>query len=176
MLDKLKKMIGAVAPTLGIALGGPVGGLAGKALSMALTGKDSASDKELTEAFQSATPETLLRLKEEDNRFRLDMERIGLSYEELAKLDRESARSREVKMAEAGARDYIVPCLALLVTLGFFSLLFTFFFVPVQEESRTVFDVMVGSLGTAWISIIGYYFGSSNGSEKKTKILESHVK
>jgi hypothetical protein len=34
---------------------------------------------------------------------------------------------------------------------------------------------MVGSLGAAWLGIIGYYYGSSAGSLVKTKIMSQNM-
>ena len=39
------------------------------------------------------------------------------------------------------------------------------------EANRDLVNVVVGALGTAWISIIGYYFGTSAGSMRKTELL-----
>ncbi len=39
------------------------------------------------------------------------------------------------------------------------------------HENRDPVNVVIGALGTAWISIIGYYFGTSAGSMRKTELL-----
>ena len=79
---------------------------------------------------------------------------------------------REVEIAKTGKRDYIVPILAGVVTIGFFGLLALMFYSVVPIENRQIIDIMIGSLGTAWITIVGYYFGSSMGSQKKDETIQ----
>src|SRR6266571_1556152 len=43
-----------------------------------------------------------------------------------------------------------------------------------QLEINSVDDlakIMVGTLGTAWVGVTSYYFGSSRGSDRKTELL-----
>ena len=60
-LGSLKGIINAVAPTLGTALGGPMGGLAAQAISSVLGVKPE--PKSIEKALQSATPEQLAEIK-----------------------------------------------------------------------------------------------------------------
>ncbi|MDE1906857.1 MAG: hypothetical protein KGH75_10465 [Rhodospirillales bacterium] len=76
--------------------------------------------------------------------------------------DRDSARKREVAV-----RDWMPGILAVTVTCGFFGLLAYLLRFQVPEDNRDVLNILLGSLGTAWLSIIGYYFGSSLSSAKK---------
>ena len=66
---------------------------------------------------------------------------------------------------------YVHPALALLTTLGFFALLALMIFHPIPEMSKETLGIMTGTLGTAWVNIISYYFGSSSGSATKTEIM-----
>lgn len=61
--------------------------------------------------------------------------------------------------------------LAYVVTLGFFSLLVLHTYSAIPQESANIMNIMIGSLGTAWVSIINYYFGSSLGSRMKTNMI-----
>lgn len=100
----------------------------------------------------------------------VDLEKAELDHAEkimaLDQADRSSARARQMAV-----KDVVPSILAGGVTLGFFSLLTMLIFRSIPESSKAVVYVMIGSLGTAWISIIGYYFGSSAGSDKKTDII-----
>lgn len=91
--------------------------------------------------------------------------------EELATADRASARQREMALAASGQTDWTPKILAYSVTVGFFSVLFFMMMYPVPPGVERVIDVMLGSLGMAWIAIVTYYFGSSSGSAAKSRIL-----
>ena len=66
MKELLKGVIGAVAPTIGTALGGPMGGMAMNMVSQALGCKNTPKDVE--KAVQNATPEELAELKKIDKK------------------------------------------------------------------------------------------------------------
>jgi hypothetical protein len=61
--------------------------------------------------------------------------------------------------------------LALLVVVGFFTILgimITGFFVIFDNPTMTM---MFGSLTTTFGTVVGWYFGSSAGSDRKTEML-----
>ncbi len=58
LLKGVKGILGAVAPTIGTALGGPMGGMAAKMVAEAL-GVDN-DPKKIEKAIQAATPEQLV--------------------------------------------------------------------------------------------------------------------
>jgi hypothetical protein len=57
------------------------------------------------------------------------------------------------------------------VTADFFGILLLIAFQPFPGVNKDLVNVIVGALGTAWISIIGYYFGKSIGSMRKAESL-----
>lgn len=162
----LKKILGSVAPFLGTMVGGPFGAAAGKLVSNVLLGKDIATNEELERAISSASPEQLVELKKVDADYKIKMAELGIDEHKLAVMDRESARQREIKTG-----DKTPNLLAFLLTFGFFGVLSLIIFYPMQESAKSIVDIMLGSLGTAWISVITYYFGSSYGSKIKTDIM-----
>jgi len=44
-------------------------------------------------------------------------------------------------------------------------------FNVVPLANKDILNIMIGVLGTAWISIIGFYFGNSQGSQQKDILL-----
>lgn len=74
---------------------------------------------------------------------------------------------------------FITPQWFLIVstTMGFFSLIELLYFRPVHSDSKDILQIMLGTVAGAWMMVIGYYFGSSSGSAKKTEIMaDSAVK
>lgn len=61
--------------------------------------------------------------------------------------------------------------LAVFIPFGFFTLVTLLFFRMVPQESTSLFNVMLGSWGTATLTIVNFHFGSSKGSERKDDML-----
>lgn len=164
-----KSIIGAVAPWIATAMGTPLAGMAVEAAAGALGLSEKTVDAVKT-AISGATPEQMLALKNADAEFALKMQALGFEHvealEKLAIEDRASARQREMTV-----KDLTPSVLGYIVTIGFFGLLGYLATHDVPNTSERILDVMIGSLGTAWIGIINYYYGSSSGSSRKTELL-----
>ncbi len=83
--------------------------------------------------------------------------------------DTQNARDSNVAIQNSDKASWlsknVLYILALGVTLGFFGLLGYMLKYDVPAENKDILNIMLGSLGTAWISIVGYFFGSSAGSK-----------
>lgn len=171
-----KNVVGKLAPMLGAALTGPLGGAAIGVIADAL-GLNEKSEDAIKAALSGTTPEQLLALKKADQDFAARMEELGLKRDELsfgfdkdqlviAAGDRDSARKREMAVGDKTARN-----LAYMITAGFFGVLATLMFADVSSANESILYVMLGSLGASWTGVIAYYFGSTAGSAKKTELL-----
>lgn len=166
-----KKVLGSVAPALATALGGPLAGMATAAVSDALLGKPDGSEAEMAVALKAGGAEALLKLKEADQKFALDMRRIGVDLEKIAQEDRSSARDREVKTG-----DKATPRMLATVIVGGF--LLTVWYVLSGQVDGLKDPVAAGLIGTliGYVSakadqVVSYYFGSSAGSQEKNQLL-----
>lgn len=164
-----KETLAKVAPTVATILGGPFAGVATQALASAL-GADPASVQKIVESGQM-TGEQLAAIRKAELDLQGQLEAQGVQLEQIAANDRDSARKREEVVKDATPR-----YLAYLVTLGFFGLLAFLATNALPKGSEGILDVMVGSLGTSWVGIVTYYFGSSAGSERKTDLIAARAK
>jgi hypothetical protein len=165
--DKIKDILGAIAPTLGTALGGPFGALAGTVLAKAL-GVDNAKAAE--DAVLSGNPEALAKVRIAELDFQKRLEELGIEKEKLAYADTDSARAREIAV-----KDKTPAMMAYGITIGFFGVLAFMLTSTVPETGKDALLVMLGALGTAWANVIGYYFGSSASSREKTKAMADAI-
>lgn len=162
----IAKLVGNVAPFLGGLIGGPFGAAAGQLIGQALTGNSNASAEDIEKAIINATPEQLVKLKELDNEYKTRLAELSVSSQQIEEQDRDSARKREISL-----HDYAPSLLAILLTFGFFGVIFVIMFIPIQEGVKDIINILLGTLGTAWIACINYYFGSSAETHNVTKIL-----
>jgi hypothetical protein len=151
-----------IAPGIATALGGPLAGLAVTAISKAL-GIDE-KDVQATIESGKLSSEQLASIKQAELELQKQAQQLGLDFEKLATDDRKSARD-----LQAATKSVVPPILAFSVTVGFFGILFALMMGYAQKSDELM--IMLGSLGTAWTGIIGFYFGSSAGSQDKDKML-----
>jgi hypothetical protein len=176
--NDIKGIVGSLAPTIATALGGPLAGSAVAALGAVFGLKDEGTFKDRQEsivaALSGATPDQLLALKKADQDYAVRMQELGFkNIEELEKLaagDRDSARKREIEV-----KDNTPKVLAYALVLGFFSVLGFMLFANVPTGSRDLLNIMLGMLGTSFVSVTAYYFGSSSGSAEKTRLLANSI-
>jgi len=151
-----------IAPSIATALGGPLAGLAVTAISKAL----GIDEKDVQSTIESGklSAEQLSSLKQAEFDLQAKAQELGLDFEKLAVDDRKSARD-----LQASTKSIVPPLLAMGVTVGFFGILFALMMGYAQKSDELM--IMLGSLGTAWTGIIGFYFGSSAGSQRKDELL-----
>ena len=155
-----------IAPSIATALGGPLAGLAVTVISKAL-GIDE-KDVQTTIESGKLTADQLTSLKQAELELQKQAQSLGLDFEKLATEDRKSARD-----LQASTKSIVPPILALVVTVGFFGILFALMMDYAKKSDELM--IMLGSLGTAWTGIIGFYFGSSAHSEKQSEMLHNSI-
>ncbi len=160
-----KSLIGAVAPTIATALGGPLAGMAVKAVGDAL-GVEKPTEDTVSAALANATPELLAKVKQADQDFAAKMKDLDIKFEELETQDRASARSMQVNL-----RSNIPAMLAGLITVGFFGILIGMLAGYLSSKDSPELNILIGALSTAWGMVVSFYYGSSAQSHIQTRIL-----
>lgn len=163
-------MVEKLAPTAATLLAGPFAGMAVSALGDAL-GISEPTKAKLTEAFKSQqlSGDQLLAVKKAEQELTLKLEELGVRREELDASDRKSARDMQISVGSG-----IPGIFAMVVTSGFFGILIIMLLEDIKPSEPLL--VMLGSLGTAWSSIVGFYFGSSQGSRNSQQAILDRIK
>jgi hypothetical protein len=165
--DAAKSVIASVAPLLGTALGGPFGALAGGFIAKALGGKDTpASPADIEKALGLQDPATMLALKQADDDFKKHMADIGLSEDQLAASDTDSARKRE-----EAVKDLTPSILAYTLTIGVIGIVYCLFKLDIPPDNKAVMFSVAGAIVSTWGLAMGYYFGSSNAMKANNAAL-----
>lgn len=166
------KTVASAAPILGTVVGGPVGGIVGKGLSLIAEAFGCAPTEDAVAAAVAADPQAVMKLKELELQHQtvlIEWQRVQLQAELENTKD---ARNREVSMTNAGSRmGWIPPALiSLVVSVGFFAMLYVVLIMTTEPSQAAV--LLLGSLSTAFGAVVNYYLGSSLGSYRKNNSLE----
>ena len=167
ILQKAKSILSVVAPTIGNVIGSPIGGMAVRVVAKTLLGKDNATEQEVSQALEMATPAQLASLKKADEAFKVQMKELEINVEKIHADDRDSARKRQMALG-----DHTPTVLAILTMLAFFGFIGAVTFLPTPNADVGLLNVALGWLGGTASTVIAYYFGSSSGSKQKNDFIK----
>jgi|TARA_R100001463_G_scaffold16126_3_gene41950 hypothetical protein len=154
----IKNIIGAVAPSIGTALGGPMGNMAANIVAEALGCEPT--PKKIEQAVQAATPEQLAELKKLDTDFEIKMKELEVDLYALETKDIQDARNRFSK-------DWTSRVIGVTVVGGFMGYIFLITLQPPEQNSEALINLVLGYLGGLASAIISFYFGASNTGNKE---------
>lgn len=156
-----KQLLGAAAPLLGTAFGGPFGTIAGSMVSKAL----GVSADKIEEIIANPTAEQLVQLRTAEQDFKKFMAESGIKRSQLAQKDRESARQLAINTTLAPQ-----ITLGVIFVLGYFALVMGLLIgvLTLPENSRDLVAGLIGVLTAGVIKVLDFFLGSSAGSKMKT--------
>lgn len=162
----LTNLLKNVAPQLASVVAGPMGGMAVKMIA----------DKLGVEATEDAVRDHLVHNPQDAAKLaEIDLEKLKVQNAEM-----DSARKREIEVAGNSnvplLNKLVTPILALGVVGLSFALFAVLIFVNVTSETKDILIYILGVLSAAVTQILGYYFGSSQGSKDKEDKLKGLAK
>lgn len=159
----------------GIAVPGaaPFVSIAAKLLTDGFGKAVPATQQGLSDAITEAmsTSDGLAKLREIDNQFAAQMKLMDIQsaehFEQMAVDDRANARNREIEV-----KDLTPRILAFAVVILCFTGEALYFFRGAPSNAAPeLIGRILGTLDSALMLVLAYYFGSSAGSDKKTQIM-----
>lgn len=154
--DAIKGLVGAVAPTIGSAIGGPVGAGAGKILAQVLG--VPAEPQAVQKALSEATPEQLAEIKKADLAYKTRLAELEVDIFELETADIQDARKNA---------DWTPKVLAMLAFLFFGGYVTLVTVQPPDANSEAVINLVLGYLGGVVSAVVSFYFGASHKSDNQ---------
>ena len=162
---KLGGLIETIAPTIATALGGPLAGMATRAISGALFGHQDGTTDDIQAALLNATPDQLSALKKIDSDFKVQMKQLDINLEQIAEQDRDSARHMQIE-----TRDWIPRVLAVLI-IGGFAVITGLKMAGWSTINDPSVSELLTTLRDGVILVLSFFFGSSSGSQRKDEMI-----
>lgn len=153
---KFKGLIGkltGIAPSIAAGLGGPLAGVAAKAVSEALGVANE--PKALENAIDSATPQQMAALRETDADFQIRMKELDVDLFELQTKDSQDARNHF-------STDWTARAIALMSISMFGVYVFMVTIQPIDQNNDAIINLVLGYLGGVVSSVVSFYFGGSS--------------
>lgn len=163
--------IGAVAPGLATALGGPLAGAAVKVIADKVFGNPNATEDDLAQALAAGTltGAQIQALKQAELEMQVEMARIDQASEAAFLADTDSARKQTVALAQAGSGIAWAPVvISAIITVGFFICIYMLFVFERDwtERQAGLLNTLFGALILGFGQVCNYWLGSSAGSKR----------
>ena len=151
------KLIENVAPTIATALGGPVAGIAVKALSNALLGHGDGSEDDIKAALATATPDQIAAIRKVDADFKVQMKQLDIDLVKISADDRDSARQMAV-----GTHSWTPSIMSYVIVVCWAVIQYFLFTHIIDASMRELIARVLGTLDGALMLVLSFWFGSSN--------------
>ena len=161
----MNDLLKTIAPLLGTALGGPLGGAAAAFIADKL-GLDSKTVKNVSEVLNGSKmdPAQITQIKLAEIEFQKFCKTHEIDTAKLAMDNTKDARDMQKQ-----TRSYFPATLSTFVTAGFFGILVTMLVWEYKPTEPLL--IMLGALGAAFGAVVNFWLGSSNGSQRKDQML-----
>jgi len=157
-LDKLKDYAPDIVTAV-LSGGATLPQLAFKAISDA-TGINISSESEAEKAIANASPETILKLRQSNNSFKVHMKELS---NELT-----SAELGDVQHAREQNKHSVMPALlCCFLTAAVVAFGAALMFVVIPPENVRLIDTLFGAFLTAWLGSVTYWVGTTRSSANK---------
>lgn len=83
----------------------------------------------------------------------------------------EEEKQKTIKKNNLTVKDGPAKELMRISTIGLLFIIFDLLFFPIPEPNKEIAVTLLSVYTTGWVSIIGYWIGSSIGSDKKNNLL-----
>jgi gas vesicle protein/uncharacterized membrane protein YeaQ/YmgE (transglycosylase-associated protein family) len=162
-MDWLKTL----APLLGTALGGPIGGAAAAFIADKL-GIEDKTIEAVSEVLNSGklSPEQITGLKLAEIDFQKFLEQNKVDLARLSVDNTKDARAMQII-----TRSQMPAIISVILTTGFLGLLTGLMAGWLKAEDNQAMLIMLGALGAGFGAVINYWLGSSSDSGRKTELL-----
>jgi VIT1/CCC1 family predicted Fe2+/Mn2+ transporter len=170
-----KSIVKTVAPTLATALGGPLSGAAVSILSNAILGTNG-TENDVSEAIlRGLTPEAQLALRKADQDFAVQVQTLANDAIKTYMDDVQDARKHNSSNQNIVKLAYIILSIfaAIMACALVFSLLKA---GDINPAESALTGAVVGYVAGLAQQVVGFFFGSSSSSDKKTDAMADAIK
>lgn len=158
-----------IAPTVGLALEGPLGGAFVAALG-AICGDEKPTLKSVQKIFEDGklTSDQIVQIKALEEKAKQDERDNDFRYADLSFRDRDSARRANV---DGGTQKYLfaLSLVLLVITLG--SEVYVLFDGYPKAVPEIIVGRILGLLDAVAMLVLTYWYGTTSGSAQKTNLL-----
>ncbi len=170
-----KSIVKTVAPTLANALGGPLSGAAVSVLANTLLGKEGTENDVSETILCGLTPIEQAALRKADQDFAIQVRQLSNDSTNMYLMDTQNARKYNSGNENIVKLAYIVLSIFAIIMASAlaFSLLKS---GDINPAESALTGAVVGYVAGLAQQVVGFFFGSSSGSDKKTEAMADAIR